>query len=316
MNTVTNAYSIEKAGDISGIYRVAEGREEGTYSLFPGVTLFFQELSPQRESVAVKYADGSVLIEYCAAGRREFRCPDGRRFYLGAGEACIHKPDREIQSEAISPTRHYRGATIALQGVQNGNFLQMLHEASVDIGALFAAADASGGVCMISNDQKIVRIFEDICGGDAQEKIGYYKVKLLELLLLICGKDLSCSRLQYLPGDTATLLKQVEAYLWEHLSDHITIQKLAETFCMSQSSLKSSFRIAYGYPIHAYLHMCRMEVAAERLIKTSDKIGDIAHQSGYNSESKFSKAFFEFSGRTPRAYRKEAVQREWEIGLP
>ena len=49
---------------------------------------------------------------------------------------------------------------------------------------------------------------------------------------------------------------------------------------------------------------CRMETAMKLLRETDRQIADIASAVGYESQGKFTRAFKEESGMTPREYRK------------
>ena len=93
------------------------------------------------------------------------------------------------------------------------------------------------------------------------------------------------------------------AFCMEHMQEHYTIQFLAERACMSSTKLKMIFRRVYGIPLFAYIRAEKMRFAACELDKTNFRIVDIASSCGYDNASKFSAAFRDVMGCSPREYR-------------
>ena len=64
----------------------------------------------------------------------------------------------------------------------------------------------------------------------------------------------------------------------------------------------------YGQPIAAYMKGYRMKQAARLLRETEESVAAIAGQVGYESQSKFAKAFQEVFQVPPTQYRREMRQ--------
>ncbi len=73
---------------------------------------------------------------------------------------------------------------------------------------------------------------------------------------------------------------------------------------MNPTTLKTIFKSVYGTSIAAHMKEHRMEQAAKLLRETGLSIAEIAGCVGYDSQSKFTAAFKEYSGKLPKDYRR------------
>ena len=152
-------------------------------------------------------------------------------------------------------------------------------------------------------------IFSELYHVPPSVQKGYFKVKILELMLFLSGLDRkedtlsshSCSKSQ------VALAKEVCRHLTEHMDDKITIAALAKHFHVSPTLIKSSFKGVYGVSVYAHIRAQKMQAAAFALRQTDASVLEIAGQYGYDNGSKFAKAFKETLGMSPREYR--VVQR-------
>lgn len=88
-----------------------------------------------------------------------------------------------------------------------------------------------------------------------------------------------------------------------------TVRELAESAGMSRSAFALRFTTAVGEPPLAYLTRWRMLLAADRLHRGGEPVGEIALSLGYGSESAFSTAFKRVMGCAPRQYGRAAAPR-------
>ncbi|MCF0132615.1 MAG: AraC family transcriptional regulator [Blautia sp.] len=103
-------------------------------------------------------------------------------------------------------------------------------------------------------------------------------------------------------------LKKMLLYLQQHLSERITLKDIADAAHVSTRECTRCFRDTLRITPVIYLTQLRVRAAAARLLQTSDPITDIAVQTGFESPSYFSKVFHQYTGCSPREYRKR--QRE------
>lgn len=99
------------------------------------------------------------------------------------------------------------------------------------------------------------------------------------------------------------IVQQIYTSVGTELSNRRTIKELAETYCISMTTLKRCFKKMYGVTIYQYLKRCRMVAAAKDLRESNDTVLDIANRWGYENGSKFSMAFKQVIGCNPREYR-------------
>jgi AraC-like DNA-binding protein len=82
-----------------------------------------------------------------------------------------------------------------------------------------------------------------------------------------------------------------------------TAESLARTAGTSRTVLAERFKALLGRPPIDYVTSWRIQLSAERLRSTSDAIGKIAADAGYESEAAFNRAFKRITGVTPGRWR-------------
>jgi AraC-like DNA-binding protein len=87
-----------------------------------------------------------------------------------------------------------------------------------------------------------------------------------------------------------------------------TLQSLAETASTSRTVLAERFVELVGLPPMQYLARWRMQLAAERLEHSTDKLATIAASVGYASEAAFSRAFRRLVGHSPAHWRARRAE--------
>ncbi len=87
------------------------------------------------------------------------------------------------------------------------------------------------------------------------------------------------------------------------MEQRFTIESLSKQYLINPTTLKAMFKSVYGTSIAAHVKEHRMEKAAKLLRETSLSIAEIAGSVGYDSQSRFTAAFKEYSGKLPRDYR-------------
>jgi AraC-like DNA-binding protein len=81
------------------------------------------------------------------------------------------------------------------------------------------------------------------------------------------------------------------------------LDELARTAAMSRTSFAERFRAVAGVPPLAYLNAWRMLLAQRALRDGETRVGPLAYELGYTSESAFSNAFKREVGMSPLRYR-------------
>ena len=98
-------------------------------------------------------------------------------------------------------------------------------------------------------------------------------------------------------------------YIAQHLMENLSVPQIAEHLMISASYLSTLFSKETGISLSSYIRERRLE-AARALLQHSDyTCSEIAEYFGFSSSAHFSKAFREYTGYTPSAYRKLFFQK-------
>ena len=162
------------------------------------------------------------------------------------------------------------------------------------------------GCFVIRNEGYIEHLFSELYSVPGTHKIAYYKIKILELLMVLSWADPGSNGLTSvtLPKSQVDLAKKAAAYLAEQKEQRITLEQLAQLFNVSRAHLCNAFKGVYGVPVYKYVRIQKIQAAALQLIHTDRPVIEIAIECGYDNPSKFSSAFKEIMGETPLEYRK------------
>ena len=86
-----------------------------------------------------------------------------------------------------------------------------------------------------------------------------------------------------------------------------TVASLAEAAGMSRSAFAAKFMSMVGESPILYTRKWRMQEAINWLRESSEPIGELAYQMGYQSEAAFNRAFKNFIGKTPGSFRRNVA---------
>lgn len=101
------------------------------------------------------------------------------------------------------------------------------------------------------------------------------------------------------------LTVDVANYIQRHLSEPITVEKMAEKLFLNRSYLSRKFKKETGESLTDFILKEKTE-EAKRLLRYSDKsLTAIGSYLGFSSASHFSRVFKAYVGSTPREYREK-----------
>ena len=276
------------------------------YHVFPGIRLMYMDAVDCRETV-LRPADGDVLeIEHCRQGRSEGRLQDAF-YYLTDGDLAIARRRNDPETVRF-PEGRYQGVTVRIDLEKAPGCLNcILEEICVRPKQLSEHYCGDGRAFIARSNPSMEHIFSELYHVPEAIRLGYCKVKVLELLLFLSAMDLTADALpqRRLSPGKAALAKEVCAYLNEHMESRVTLAMLSEQFHCSGTLIKNSFKSVYGESLYAYTRARKMRRAAE-LLRTSDlSILEIAGSFGYDNAGKFAGAFRDVMGLTPNEYRQK-----------
>ena len=276
------------------------------YHVFPGIELVYNDMHMAYCNKHQQPAPHVMEVNYCKEGRCECLFRGQQYCYMSAGDlsfCSLH--DSAHQSEF--PTSHYHGITVTIDfSAISEEMKKVLELLAVNL-ARIQSLSLANTFTIIRADATVEHIFSELYKVLATIRRGYIRVKVLELLLILTGLDLTeeSEKRAYFPAAQIETIKQLHAFLVEHFSEHYTIDELSERFSISPTVMKKCFHGVYGDSIYAYMKQYRLHVA-ERMLRESDlSVGEIAAQIGYLNPNKFTSAFCAEYGVPPTTYRKK-----------
>lgn len=281
------------------------------YKVFPGVELVYNSVHMNQFNRGISDTGNYIEIHHCREGRMEQEFMTGN-LYLMPGDLSIAVRNKTMDAYTF-PLYHYHGITIAIDtNVAPKNLSELLSEVFVEPLAVAKRLCQKESFFVLRGEKYIEHIFSELYAAPEKGRIGYFKVKILELFLVLNEIDIEKVETvnHSVPRTSVTLAKQVAKFLSENLNNRVTIPELAAKFNVSTTYLKNAFKEVYGTPVYSYVRVQKMLLAAQLLIHTNCTILQIANDCGYANASKFTEAFHEIMGEKPMEYRKNHKKSE------
>lgn len=223
--------------------------------------------------------------------------------YLSQGDMAITSKE-EGEDGSYFPIRHYHGISIVIDADRAPRCLScILDDVTVQPEELIKKYCDERQCYILRAKPCLEHIFSELYSVPDSIRKGYFKVKVLELLLFLSGMEPEAEEeKRFYPKSQVALAKSVCKYLREHMNDRITLEMLSSVFHASGTHIKNCFKNVYGESVYAYIRAEKMQAAALLLRQTDDTILTIAGRFGYDNGSKFAGAFRNIMGVTPKEY--------------
>jgi AraC family transcriptional regulator len=99
-------------------------------------------------------------------------------------------------------------------------------------------------------------------------------------------------------------LKQTLAYIEDHLSEELSLSRIASVTGVSASHFKTLFRESTGVPVHQYVIQRRIERAKDLLMQGKLSIVEIALSTGFSHQSHMARHMRRSVGLSPRDMKR------------
>ena len=106
-------------------------------------------------------------------------------------------------------------------------------------------------------------------------------------------------------GFSAYRLHQVINVVLQHPEGTYTLDEMAGGAGVTPSHFCRVFRTATGMSPHQYVMKAKLERAQQMLAQSQMQLSSIAEYLGFGSQSHFTRAFRQFTGKTPTDFRRE-----------
>lgn len=275
------------------------------YSLLPGINLTHHSVHIDRSYLGAAKKGNVIEIHHCLEGRIECSYENGH-LYLTPGDLAVEIVERDTQ-EFEFPLRHYHGITISINtDIAPKCFSCLLKDVDVQPLLIARRLCRDRRCFVIRSKEYIEHLFSEMYTVPCENVMAYYKIKLLELLLILSGIDPNENKISSCTVSEvqAKLAKEAAAYITENADQQITVASLAERFHVSATHLQNIFKAVFGVTVFSYVRIHKINAAALQLVKTDKTVMEIAGDIGYDNASKFASAFREIMNETPLEYRK------------
>ncbi|RSK32532.1 AraC family transcriptional regulator [Hymenobacter metallilatus] len=99
----------------------------------------------------------------------------------------------------------------------------------------------------------------------------------------------------------------VVQYIKQHLTEQITVEKLAELACMSKATFFRVFKRELGLTPVEFIIQERLQEAKRMLRNPLSKVADVCFRAGFNNTAYFQKLFKQYEGITPGMYKRQLL---------
>ena len=275
------------------------------YEVFPGISILYYTSHTQSgvlRRTEENYGDVFEIF-HCREGRLE--CSVGDEYcYVSPSDIFIVK-DENLTSSLYFPLKHYHGVTIRIDTKAAPKCLScFLRDVAVQPQAIKERFCENRPYFIARSNPSFEHIFSELYAVPNEIRQGYFKIKILELMLFLSVFDAEESIKSRIVSPTqANLAKEVATYMTENMYEKLTLEQLASRFHASASAIKAAFKAVYGVSFYGYIKAQKMESAAYMLEYTDKTVLDIANEHGYDNSSKFAVAFRSVKGIAPQEYR-------------
>lgn len=275
------------------------------HEVFPGISIAYQCVHTQSVRQQNDLNNNSVFkIFHCKQGRLECGIDDNY-CYISEGDLLIVNA-KSMSDSLFFPIKHYHGTVIRIDTDVAPKCLScFLSDVNVQPKAIMNKFCSKTNFFIARSNASFEHIFSELYNVPNEIYNGYCKIKILELMLFLSafGIDKSENVRRILSPAHALLAKKASTLVFDHMSERITIEHLAQILNTSASSVKAAFKSVYGVTFYSFVKNGKMESAAHFLENTSMTITEIAGAHGYDNPGKFAAAFKSVKGVSPSDYR-------------
>ena len=106
---------------------------------------------------------------------------------------------------------------------------------------------------------------------------------------------------------SSLIIEKICKFIQEHLSEDLSLVRLAEMYYFNPSYLSRFFKLEHGVKLSEYIDECRAKKAKELLCNSELKVRDVALLVGYEAAHSFTRFFKKTTGMTPQEYRDSII---------
>jgi len=135
-------------------------------------------------------------------------------------------------------------------------------------------------------------------GSDIIERVAF-----MELMVLLNSLFINNNRSEIVDSNFQynQQVQEILTYINQHITETITVERLAEQFYLSTSYICRIFKATTGTTINKYINARRITIA-KSLLTMGFGVSEVCEKCGFNDYSNFLKAFTKAVGISPKKY--------------
>ena len=126
--------------------------------------------------------------------------------------------------------------------------------------------------------------------------------KIVEMLAQEASIDKKIAEDQYIYAFYGDLKDELD-YIYNHMSERLTLRDISNQLYISKSNLSSQFHTLMGMGFKKYVDTLKISKSIEMLLTTNKTISQISDALGFSNASTYSKLFKNYLSVTPNEYR-------------
>ncbi len=281
-------------------------KDAETVSVYPGISASYDDFKQFKKEF--HHSDSPMIMEisHCHYGRVGWDLSNGTSVYMGEGDVAIHSTALCSNSVKRFPLGFYQGFTITMDfSLLSEEMPEIIKDAGIDLEKIAIRFFGTDRSLLYTNNKNLEHIFEPLYHLPKNLRLPFLKLKTQELLLFLSIQTSEIPRSVAYNSEITETIRKIHTLLTENLENRYTINDLSSEFLINTTTLKEVFKAVYGMPVAAYMKEYRIRHAAKLLHHTDANIAEISAQVGYETQSKFTKAFKDIIGTTPSLYRRK-----------
>lgn len=274
-----------------------------------GMAIIWGQLAPEQATGTLRTTPGLLRVAHMRRGRCAIALPDGTRVEVAEGDVVLLGPSVSAVGVELcwGPAA---GLALAIDGRKlPADIRRVFSSFEINLEAVARMVPAERPLMVVSSNPELSHVFGETYPLVDEGNVGYLRLKAIELLrCLTTAAGASPHGRGGLRGSSARVRHvrvalRAQQEMTRDVSQPKTIPTLAAICGTSPTVLKEAFRETFGVPIYTWYREYRVHLAADALLESDLSIAEVAASVGYSNPSKFTKAFADTMGTTPREWR-------------
>ena len=229
-------------------------------------------------------------------------CVEGRTYELLPGDI-VFVPAEDVHRPILRDDSTYERIIIYISPDYLANYCEDTYDLEL---CLKEAHQKRSHVLRVptfatSHLAQIARELEHALESDGYANALYQNLLFLEFMIHL-NRALLHDGIEYLTNSASNQkMLAVIDYLNTHITEDISIDRLAETFYLSRYHLMHTFKEETGYTIGSYITAKRL-LLARQLLDQGHPITTVCYECGFHNYSTFSRAYHKHYGCSPREH--------------